>query len=103
MKIVSAALVAASLLVGSTGAFAKGQENVAVRVSTSGVNFADADSVNKFRQRVARQAELACNPGDRLNADLSPDFKCRKSMAATTEVRIAQLSGKSDSQMAIVE
>ncbi len=103
MKIVAAALVAASLIAGSTGAFAKGQENIAVRVSTAGVNFADADSVAKFRSRVAREVAVACNPGDRLNADMKPDFKCRKSMAAVTETRIAALSGNANSQMAIVE
>lgn len=103
MKIATAAIAAAFLIAGSTGAFAKARENVEVRVSTAGVNFADADSVNKFRSRVARAAAEACNPGDRIGADLSPDFACRKSMAATSETRIAQLTGRSNSQMAIVE
>jgi UrcA family protein len=103
MKTVTAALAAAVLLAGATGAFAKARENVEVRVSTAGVNFADADSVNQFRSRVARAAAVACNPGDRIGADLSPDFACRKSMAATSETRIAQLTGRSNSQMAIVE
>ena len=39
MKIVSAAILAAALIAGSTGAFAKARENVAVRVSTAGVDF----------------------------------------------------------------
>jgi len=103
MKIVSAAIITAALLAGSTGAFAKSRENVAVRVSTAGVDFSDPASVAKFRARVAKAAEATCNPGDRIGADMSPDFACRKSMAKVTEVRIAQLSGKSDSRMANVD
>lgn len=103
MKTVAAAIIAASLLAGSTGAFAKARENVAVRVSTAGVNFADAESVAQFRARMAREIQAACNPGDRLNADLTPDFQCRKSMASVGEVRIAQLAGKTNSMMATVD
>ena len=103
MKIVSAAIVAAALVAGSTGAFAKARENVAVRVSTAGVDFSDANSVAQFRSRVAKAVEATCNPGDRIGADLAPDFACRKSMAKVSEVRIAQLSGKSDSRMATVD
>lgn len=96
MKTVSVALVAACLLAGSAGAYAKDVEQVSVRVSSEGVNFADPASVEKFRARVNRQIAAICNPGDRLDADLSPDFACRKSMAATSETRIAQLQGRSD-------
>jgi UrcA family protein len=103
MKIVAAAFVAASLLAGATGANAKPRENVQLRISADGVNFADPASVAKFRTHVARQIAAACNPGDRIGADTSPDFQCRKSMAAVSEVRIAALATQSNSAMATVE
>lgn len=103
MKTVTAALAAVSLIAGASGAFAKARENVEVRVSTAGVNFNDAESVAQFRARVAKQVAAACNPGDRVGADMSPDFSCRQSMAQVSETRIAQLSAKSNSMMAIVE
>lgn len=103
MKIVSTAIVAAVLLAGSTGAFAKARENVAARVSTAGVDFNDPASVAKFRERVAKAVAATCNPGDRIGADMSPDFACRKSMAKVSEVRIAQLGGKSDARMATTD
>lgn len=102
MKIVAAAFIAASLLAGSTAGFAKARENVELRVSTQGVNFSDASSIAKFRSNVSKQIEAACNPGDRINADLSPDFACRNSMAQVSETRIAQLTN-SNSMMATVE
>ena len=103
MKFVGTALVAAVLFAGSTGAFAKAREDVAVRVSTAGINFQDAESVAKFRARLAKAIAETCNPGDRLNADLAPDFKCRKSMASVGEVRIAALSTGDNSRMANVD
>lgn len=103
MKIVSASLAAAVLVAGSTGVFAKARENVAVHVSTAGINFQDPESVAQFRARVAKAVAATCNPGDRIGADMSPDFKCRKSMQQVSEVRIAQLTSKSDSRMANVE
>lgn len=103
MKTLTAAFVAVSLLAGSTGAFAKARENVQVRVSTAGINFNDAESVAKFRTRVAKAVAVACNPGDRVNADMAPDFACRKSMAQVSETQIAALQAKSNSAMATVE
>lgn len=102
MKIVAAAIVAASLIAGSS-AVAKSRENVELRVSTAGVNFADAASVAKFRAQVAKEIAAQCNPGDRVNADLSPDFKCRNSMQQVSEVRIAQLTTNANSRMAIID
>jgi len=96
MKTLGAALFAACLLAGSAGASAKEVENISVRVSTEGVNFQDPASVEKFRQRVNREIAAVCNPGDRLDSDMSPDFACRRSMHGTAETRIAQLQGRSD-------
>jgi len=103
MKTVSAAIVAACLLVGSAGVAAEPVENVAAHVSTAGVKFNDPASVDKFRARVKREIAAVCNPGDRLNADMTPDFACRKSMAVTAETRIALMQAQSNSMMAIVE
>jgi UrcA family protein len=103
MKILAASLAAVALIAGATPALAKPRENVEVRVSTAGINFNDAESVAKFRARVARAVADVCNPGDRVNADMAPDFACRKSMAQTSETRIAALQAKSNAAMAIVE
>jgi len=103
MKIVATALVAVSLLAGSTGAFAKERQGVQIRVSTDGVNFADPGSVAKFRSRLNAQIDAACNPADEIMTGRGPDLKCRKSLGYSADTRIAMLSGNATSQMAIVE
>ena len=102
MKTISAAVAAACLLAVSAGAYAKDVEQVSVRVSTEGVNFKDPASVEKFRHRVNRQIAAICNPGDRLDADITPDFACRRSMSGTAETRIAALQGRTDVQFSTV-
>jgi len=84
-------LIAAGLLVGASAATAADREPVSVRIDTSGVNFADPDSIAEFRRDIARQIEAICNPGDRLDADMAPDFRCRQEMAADLEPVVAQL------------
>jgi UrcA family protein len=91
MKAIKVALVATCLLVGATAASANVRENVSLRISPVGVNFADAASVNAFRGRVAREIAQFCNPGDRIGADLSPDFQCRRELSARIEPTIAAL------------
>lgn len=105
MKTMGMAILAAGLLAGSTGAFAADRdpasinvstagadrEQVAIRVSTDGVDFADANSVASFRRDLNRQINAVCNPGDRLNADMSPDFTCRHQMIASAEPSIQKL------------
>jgi len=91
MKAIGIAILAAGILAGSTGALAAGRENVALKINTAGVNFGDVESVASFRRDLSRQIQAACNPGDRLNADLSPDFACRNQMAASVEPMIQQL------------
>jgi UrcA family protein len=104
MKIVSAALAAAFLVAGSTGAFAAPRENVSFAVSTQKVNFNDPASVNKFRDGLQRQIAAACAPADdEIATGRGTDFKCRKSMTISSDTRIAQLTAKSNSMMAIVE
>ncbi|MBT2133014.1 UrcA family protein [Croceibacterium sp. LX-88] len=107
MKIVGAAIAAAGLLV-STAAIANvrddqmsvsvsrpaegGREQVALQVSTEGLNLATVDGTAKLRKRVSRAIALACNPGDRLDADLAPDFQCRREMAASAEPALLDAS-----------
>lgn len=91
MKAIGIAILAAGILVGSTGASAAPREKVSFNVNTAGVDFASAESVGAFRRDMERRIAAACNPGDRLNADMSPDFKCRKELASTMEPSIQQL------------
>lgn len=61
------------------------REAVTLRVNSAGVNFADPAAVAAFRREVERKIAEACNPGDRVNADTMPDFRCRREMAANME------------------
>ncbi len=74
------------------------REQVALKINTASVNFADAASVNVFRRDIARQIAEICNPGDRLDADLSPDFKCRTQMAASVEPTIQKLVARASNR-----
>lgn len=106
MKTLPAALVAAALLAGSSltssAAFAGSREKVALPVAASGIDFANPEAVAKFRTAAARQIAAACNPGDRIGADLAPDFKCRREMAASIEPKVRQLvmSASNNARMA---
>jgi UrcA family protein len=91
MKAIGIAILAAGILAGSTGASAAPREKVAFTVNTAGVDFANAESVGAFRRDLERRIAAVCNPGDRMNADMSPDFKCRKELASTMEPSIQQL------------
>jgi UrcA family protein len=98
MKIIGIAILAAGILAGSSGAIAAERENVALKINTAGVDFSSAQSVAAFRRDLARQIEAACNPGNRLNADLAPDWKCRGEMAASVEPTIQQLVARATNQ-----
>lgn len=91
MKILPAAFVAATLLAGSSAVHADAREKVSLPVTAAGVDFADPEAVARFRAAAARQIAAACNPDDRVGADLSPDFKCRREMAASIEPKVRQL------------
>lgn len=100
MKILNAALAAGCSLVAPSLAMAttpSGQDNVEViataptqharehielRVSTAGLDLSNPQNLERLRSRVTKAIETACNPGDRLNADLSPDWQCRREMGA---------------------
>lgn len=91
MKTIRTALVAVALVAGSSAAFAGARENVALSVRAEGVDFANPESVAQFRAEAARAINAACNPGDRIGADMAPDFKCRREMAASIEPKVRQL------------
>jgi UrcA family protein len=104
MKSLGIAMLAASLLAGATAATAADRESVSLKVDAASVNFADPAAVAALRRQAERQIEQACNPGDRINADMKPDFKCRREMAANLDPTLTQLALRATQQrMATVE
>jgi len=105
MKYVAAALAAACMIGGAQAALAK-STNIVVQPLTSGVESekreaivlrlpANVDASNPagviaLRNKATRAIEQACNPGDRLNADMAPDWQCRQEMAANLELALRQ-------------
>lgn len=100
MKMFAMAAAAAGLLVVSATAGAteaettEQRETVSVQVDASKVDFADAEAVARFRRDVERQIAEVCNPGDRVGADMKPDFECRRQMAANLEPTVVQLAAR---------
>jgi UrcA family protein len=92
MKAISTAIIAACLLGGATAATATEREPVALQVRAEGVNFADPAAVAALRREIERKIEVACNPGDRIGADMMPDFRCRREMAAALEPTLTTLA-----------
>ena len=92
MKTLAIAMIAAGLLAGASAATAAEREPVALKVDTAGVDFADPASVAALRREVERQIEEICNPGDRVNADMKPDFKCRRQMVANLDPALYQMA-----------
>lgn len=101
MKAMAIAIVACALSASSTSALANERENVSLKTNADAVNFTDAKSVSAFRRDMARQIAAICNPGDRLGADLAPDWHCRNEMAASLELTIrARVSNAQDRRLA---
>jgi len=94
MKAIGLAIFAAGLLGAASAASATEREAVALEVRAEGVNFADPAAVAALRREIERKIEVACNPGDRVGADLMPDFRCRREMAATFEPTVTQLAAR---------
>ena len=92
MKAIGIALCAIGLIAGASAASAGEREVVQVQVKAENVNFADPAAVAALRRDIERRIEAACNPGDRVGADLMPDFRCRREMAATLEPTLTQLA-----------
>lgn len=94
MKTIGMAAIAACLLAAPIAAQAKDREAVSFPVSAASVDFNDAASVAAFRKSVARQIAAACNPGDRVGADMAPDWQCRREMAASLQPRLLALAAR---------
>lgn len=104
MKSLGIAMLAAGLLAGGSAATAAERESVSLQVDAASVNFADPASVAALRRDVERKIEAACNPGDRTGADMKPDFKCRREMAANLDPTLTRLAMRATQQrMATVE
>jgi UrcA family protein len=104
MKSLGIAILAAGLLGGGSAATAAERESVSLKVDAASVDFADPASVAALRRQVERQIEEACNPGDRIGADVKPDFRCRREMAANLDPTLTRLAMRATQQrMATVE
>ena len=92
------ALVALLVGVPAIASAPEGRESVAVKVQTSDIDLSNPAAIDKARARLDRAIAAACNPGDRLNADLSPDWQCRREMAASAEPAMQQLAARAQAQ-----
>lgn len=94
MKTICAIGAAIGLLAGvpALASAPQGREAVSVSVRTDDINFADPADLAKVRARLDRAVAAACNPGDRIGADVTPDWQCRREMARNAEPTIQQLA-----------
>jgi UrcA family protein len=92
MKTIVNAIFAVGLLAAPAVALAAPREDVSLKVSAAGVDFANPASIAEFRRAAERRIAEACNPGDRVNADMMPDFKCRAQMSANLEPTVQRLA-----------
>ncbi|MFT3964849.1 MAG: UrcA family protein [Sphingobium sp.] len=103
MKHLSAAIAAVGLLVAPAIAQATSSHNreqVSVAIATNDLDLSRPEHVAKLRDRVSRAIAAACNPGDRLNADLKPDYRCRNEMGANAELAMNRLLGQPQGRVA---
>jgi len=112
MKTLNAALAAACLLAAPTAAMAAtaqdvgngepsvtvtapaqhAREHIELRVSTAGLDLSNPQNLERLRSRVTKAIAVACNPGGRINADLSPDWQCRREMGANATAALYTLA-----------
>jgi UrcA family protein len=96
MKTIGAALAAASLFA-TPAAMAdapRNREQVSINVPTEDLDLTTQQGLDRLRVRTDRAIAAACNPGNRLGADLSPDFKCRREMTANVQPTMQQLAAR---------
>jgi len=95
MKYIAAALVAASLLAPASAlAETQVREPVSLAVSTQGLDLTRPAGVKALQSRMAKAIAAACNPGDRIGADLSPDYRCRQEMAAHVQPTLQRIAAR---------
>lgn len=71
---------------------AEGREFVALRLHTADLDLNKPEDVIALRRRASRNIAETCNPGERLNADLSPDWQCRRELSASLESALRRVS-----------
>ncbi|HEX7858121.1 MAG TPA: UrcA family protein [Sphingobium sp.] len=94
MKHLSAAIAVAGLLAAPAVAQAESsqkREPVSVTVVTRDLDLSRPENIARLRERMARAIAVACNPGNRLHADMKPDWQCRTEMGANAEVAMNRL------------
>jgi UrcA family protein len=96
MKTIAAALVAATLLAPAAvmAEVPEAREPVSLTVSTQGLDLTQPAGVKALQSRMDKAIAAACNPGDRIGADLSPDYRCRQEMAANVEPTLQQIAAR---------
>lgn len=93
MKILLAAAAAACALVGTQSAFAETKrEQVSLSIPTEGLDLSNPRDVARLRERMSYAIAKACNPGDRINADVRPDWQCRREMSMRADATVTQLA-----------
>lgn len=93
MKKLLVAAAALGLLATTQAASAETRrEPVNLSISTEGLDLTNPRDVSRLRERMASAIAKACNPGDRLNADMKPDWQCRREMSAKADVTVTQLA-----------
>ncbi|MBW8754103.1 MAG: UrcA family protein [Sphingomonadales bacterium] len=96
MKYIGAALAAACLFASAavSAEAPAGREQVSINVSSADLDLTTTDGVAKLQNRLDKAIAAACNPGDRVGADLSPDYKCRREMAANVQPTMQQIAAR---------
>jgi UrcA family protein len=94
MKYISAALAAATLFATSAVMADTGREQVSINVTTAGLDLTTQAGVDQLRERMDKAIAAACNPGDRVGADVLPDYKCRREMAANVQPTMQQIAAR---------
>jgi UrcA family protein len=96
MKYLGAAVAAACLFASAavSAEAPQGRENVSINVSSADLDLTTPDGVAQLQGRIDKAIAAACNPGDRIGADLSPDYKCRREMAANVQPTMQQIAAR---------
>ena len=96
MKYIGAAVAAACLFASAavSAEAPQGRENVSINVSSADLDLTTPQGVAQLQSRIDKAIAAACNPGDRIGADLSPDYKCRREMAANVQSTMQQIAAR---------